>query len=833
MVGRLPAAPRVENVIRPEVPAVRHIFHREDRMGERSVFRDVIIIALLVALVVQAYVLIRQNQHDVADRMQKIVDGQKEQDVTVRSVRDTLQQQSDVLKEMLAELKKPGRTIVVPNGGTEIPTGPVTVDSTPAGDKRAEWEKAYIDPAAEKGGTLYRAFLSDPGTMNPLTENDATVSDVHQYISEGLATRDYKNLDLWMPELATHWEETQTSWALPAKGDAQEFVSRINSKLSADAKNWIKASVEKDGRLRLDIAKLGEGYQKALNDIIAENELMPIQWIAATFVPTAGEKDLPEQKKVMERFNASIAGNKDIKLPGDQVWVTENGFIFRLPGDKAAAETLVRNFLAQKEQQGPNGAVWNVTKTDTYTYEDNLFFTFHLRPNVRWHDGTALTVKDYLFSFKALKDPGVDCQPKRNYYQDCVSLDAPDASTLRFTWRKLQANAFVASAGLTLLPEHIFKYENANELNTNKRNTEAFGTGPYRLKEWQKKQRIVLERNENYWGLKPNFDRVYFRIVSESAVRLQMLKDKKIDFSGMTPPQWQNDTKKPPFNEPGGLLAIKQYDLYYNYIGWNARQPQLADKRVRRALTMSINREGILKDLLYNLGAVVSGTFYHKSPYTNPDIKPWPYDLDAAAKLFEEAGWKDTDGDGYLDKDGKRFEVKIRFPAASETGKKILIAVQSDLKKAKVFCELDPIEWSVFLTRIKKREFDAIMLGWSLGWDPDPYQLWHSSQSLGEGSNHCYFVNKEADEIIEKLRKTFDLQERIRLCNRFHSILHEEQPYTFMFNSMALIGHNADIKNMYLPLKPGEEREQYIPFEGDHTFTRFWYLPRVNQQLRD
>jgi peptide/nickel transport system substrate-binding protein len=803
-------------------------------MGERSIFRDVVFFVILIIVAVELFIIIRQNEHDVAAKMTSMVKAQNEQQVSVRQVRDSVQQQSNVLREMLVELKKPGRAFVIGEGSkTDVLPAEQPVDPN-AFANREEWEKQYIDENAEQGGTLYRAFISDPGTLNPLTENDATVSDLHQYISESLFTKDYKNPDRYAPELATHWEQAQVSFAIPLKKNAKELADRINQNVSADTKKWMKASVEGDGRLKLDISKLGESYLDVLKEIVAPDELTPIQWVSTVFVPDAGDKDLPDAKAVMDRFNALVAADAALKLPGDQVWTTESGFLFRLPGSKDAAESKVNTFLAQKEQHGPKGPIWTIEKTESFSYEDSLYFTFHLRPGVTWHDGTPLTVKDYLFSFKALKDPGVDCQPARNYYQDCTKVEALDDSTLRFTWRKLQANAFNLSGGLTLLPEHIYRYNNANELNTNARNKEAFGTGPFRLKEWLPKQRIVLERNENYWGLKPNFERVYFRIVSESKVRLQMLTDKKIDITtNLTPSQWENDTKKPPFNEPNGLTAFKQYDLYYNYIGWNARRPQLSDKRVRQALTMSINRDQILRDLMYNLGAVVSGTFYHKSPYTDPNIKPWPYDTAKAAQLFEEAGWKDTDGDGYLDKNGQRFEVKIKFPSASETAKKILIAVQSDLKKVKVFCELDPIEWSVFLTRIKKREFDAIMLGWALGWDPDPYQLWHSSQTAGEGSNACYFANKEADQIIEKMRRTFDMNERIKLCHRFHAILHEEQPYTFMFNSMALVGHNANIKNMYLPLGKNEVREQYLPFVGDHIVSRFWYLPKEFQDARD
>jgi len=807
-------------------------------MGERSIFRDIIFGAMLVAVILLLYLIMRQNEHDVARRMQAVADAQKNQEIAIRSLKDAVLDQHGTAREMLAELRKPSRAVVV--GTEKTPVSPdhrTTADpDLPEKGTRSVWESHYVAPQAEPGGTLFRVFASDPGTLNPLTENDATVSDLHQYISESLATRDFKFPDDWHPELATHWEATQSSWALVKQGTALDLAAKINAELPAAAKKWIKATAEADGRLRLDLTKQGTGYIKELEAVLGKDlgdSFEAVQWVETKFIPDSGTENLPDPRKVIERFEKTAKGTTELTLTGPQGWETENGFAFRLRGSVEVVSKTVGNFLNQNDQKGPKGPVWTVDKADTLLFEDKLYYTFHLRPGVRWHDGEPLTVNDYLFSFKALKDPGVDCQPSRNYYQDCENLTVVDKDTLRFTWRKLFAGAFAASAGLTLLPEHIFRYDSANQLNTNPRNKEAFGTGPYRLKEWLPKQRLVLERNENYWGRKPNYQHIFFRLVSESAVRLQMLKDKKLDITGVTPAQWANDTAKPPFNVPGGLAACKQYDLYFNYLGWNARQERFSDKRVRQALTMSINREKILRELLYNLGAVVSGTFFHKSPYANPNIKPWPFDPARAKQLFAEAGWRDTDNDGFLDKDGQRFEVKFRYPAASETGKKILIAVQSNLKDAGVACELDPIEWSVFLTRVKKRDFDGILLGWSLGWDPDPYQLWHSSQSAGEGSNHCYFVNKEADEIIVKMRKTFDQQERIKLCHRFHEILHEEQPYTFMFNSMSLFGHNADLQNVYLPTKEGEKREIYIPLIGDHIYSRFWFTPKTLQRIED
>ncbi len=794
-------------------------------MGERSVFRDIVLMLLAVVAIIELFVIMRQNDH-YEQRIIALAKAQSDQQQLV-------QEQSGVLREILGELKKPGRAVTV-LPGTTVPETPLAtgtrVVSGEASDDmvREEWDKLYTDPNAQSGGTYYRALPSDPGTLNLITESNYYVQVIYEYITQSLLTQDYKNPDVWVPELATSWSQEQVSWGIPAKGDGAQLVERIKAGLPADAKKWITPTLEKDGRVRLKIQKLGEEYLAEVARIVPMDNFVPVQWVQTKNAPTAGEKDWPDSAKIIERFRELIAKKPELKLAGEQAWMGEAGFIFRLPGSKQAAEALVGEFLNAKEQQGPAGAVWMVDRTETLAFEDKLYFSFKLRSGVKWNDGVPLSVNDFLFTFKAIKDPGINCQHLRNYFADCESVEALDAESLRFTWRKLFQGAFAWSAGFPIMPEHVFKYTDPNDFNNSKHNMETFGTGPYTVKEWVRGQRMVLERNEHYWGQKPNFDRVYYRIISESAVRLQMLKNKELDISALSPNQWANDVGKPPFGTEHGLTALKQYALYYNYLGWNARRPELADKRVRRALTLSIDRDTILKELLFNLGMVVSGTFFSLGPYNDTSIKPLPYDPDAAKKLFAEVGLT-RDSSGFLQKEGKRFSVKISFPASSEVAKKILVAVQSDLKKSGVACDLDPVESAVFLERVRRQQFDAIFLGWSLSWDPDPYQLWHSSQAVPDGSNHCSFINKECDELIDKLRRTFDKDERVKLCHRIHAILHEEQPYTFMFNSMDLFAHNSDLRNAYLPLKPGEKRDMYFPIVSEHTFSRFWWMPKADQ----
>jgi peptide/nickel transport system substrate-binding protein len=163
--------------------------------------------------------------------------------------------------------------------------------------------------------------------------------------------------------------------------------------------------------------------------------------------------------------------------------------------------------------------------------------------------------------------------------------------------------------------------------------------------------------------------------------------------------------------------------------------------------------------------------------------------------LLESVGWKDHDGDGILDKDGVPFAFEFLLSAGSKFGEQLATILQENLKQVGIGMNIRKLEWAVFIQHIQQHRFDACSLAWSLSWESDPFQLWHSSQAE-KGSNFVGFKNEEADRLIETARKEFDPEERTRLYRRFHEITHEEQPYTFLFTTEALVAVARRFKNV-------------------------------------
>lgn len=443
--------------------------------------------------------------------------------------------------------------------------------------------------------------------------------------------------------------------------------------------------------------------------------------------------------------------------------------------------------------------------------DDKLQFTFTLKDGLHWQDGKALTTEDIIYTFDRVVDPLVDAPHLRSYYKDLKKVEALDEITVRFTYAYPYFKALDMIGGLSIMPKHIFKSAEGQEFNTHPVGRAPVGSGPYRFVKWETGKDIVLERYPDYWGEKHYMDRIVFKIITDNTVALQVLKKQEMDFMGFTPIQWVRQTDSDKFNN--NFDKLRYPSLGYSYIGWNLRKPMFADKRVRRALAMFLDREAFVENLWYGLGRVVSGNFFIDTPEYDKSIKPLPYDPGAAAMLLEEAGWADHDGDGIIDRDGVPFKFEFTYSSGSTTGEQVATILQEGLKQVGIEMTIRQLEWALFTQLLDDRAFDAVTLGWRLPVLADPYQVWHSSQAE-KGSNFVGFVNEEADKIIEDARSEFDRGKRAAMYRRFHRILHDEQPYTFLFSRDSLVALNKRFENVKVyPLGP-DSTEWYVPSEA-------------------
>lgn len=438
--------------------------------------------------------------------------------------------------------------------------------------------------------------------------------------------------------------------------------------------------------------------------------------------------------------------------------------------------------------------------------EDKLTFTFRLRKDVKFSDGVPLTAEDVKFSFDALMDPKADTMSLRSYFLTVDRCEVLDAYTVRFVCKEPYFKSLISlGEDLRILPKHIFS---EGDFNTHPNNRKPIGTGPYVFEAWDTGQQITLTRNENYWGPKPHLLKRVYRIITDQNAALQVMQQGGLDVMSLTPDQWVNQTSQPEFTAKFNKLSY--YLPYHGYIGWNMRRPQLADKRVRQAMTMLLDRQTILDTTFHGLGKQVTNGFIIGTEEYNKDLQPWPFDPERAKKLLEEAGWTDNNADGVREKDGQPLHFEFLMPSGSPETEALGTVFQEEVKKAGVDLSIRQLEWATFVDRVHKLDFDSIIMGWQLDPEQDPYQLWHSSQAK-EGSNYPGFCNAEVDQIIETARKEFDIHKRAALYHRMNEIIHEEEPYTFLFCIKALVAVDKRFQNV-TPYRLGlDAREWWVP----------------------
>jgi len=546
-----------------------------------------------------------------------------------------------------------------------------------------------------------------------------------------------------------------------------------------------------------------------------------------------------ETKPIMPGFTSLLSPEADRPRPDDEIdfdaqlrtaTTSEPKGMNVITGDRDYDNaTLIGHYvyppLAERKDSDPGDFKPGLAERAELS-PDHTEYYIRLRAGVLWHrpplDLTdkkfawmrgdhEVTAEDLVFTLDMVRNERADTAPLRPEFADVEEYKAIDKYTLYVRWKKPN---FLATGNLLgdLIPYPKWIYtreEDGSPIDPDGLgqrfashwfNKLMCGYGPYIFKEYKKGDYVLLERNERYWGRRPPFKTIFYKLalrddeprynsfmsIDENgerqqyayAISSQRLKRDVYDNDGSSELLKQLKEKK--------LFFYRYPRLMFAYQGWACRSKLFGDPRVRRAMTMAANKKAWQKDILVDEATFPTGVVFSESPEYDKTIQPWPYDLDAAAKLLEEAGWVDTDGNGVRDKviDGQK--VEFRFKVTEPPGSPELDAINDDweqsLKKIGVIMEPDVVEWNQFMKKMQDREFNAYSAAWYLGdqWDPEP--LHHSNQIPVAGSDNAVeWSNPRIDEIIDTLKITFDLKKRYELAHEFHRIFHEEQPYTILW----------------------------------------------------
>lgn len=423
---------------------------------------------------------------------------------------------------------------------------------------------------------------------------------------------------------------------------------------------------------------------------------------------------------------------------------------------------------------------------------------FTLRDGVRWHDGAPFTSADVAFTCRAIMDEKV-ASPRRSDFELVSSVETPDPQTVVVRYKKPFSPALLSWMG-AILPKHLL-----GKLDPSKwpeaYNRSPIGTGPFMFGSWKTNEFVRLVRNPDYFLGSPWLDSIVFRVLPDPLTLQLAFQTKQVDFWNVSP--WavkglEKDPRLDLFSAPGNM---------YNYIGWNLRRPMFQDLRVRQALAQAVNVPQMIKYIIYGRGVQSTGIFTPQVWFFDPSVKPIPYDPAAARNLLDEAGWK-VGPDGIRVKDGKRLAFTLLANNGNEVRRDIATLVQDDLRQVGVEVKVEIYEWAVLLKRfVSKGEFDAIVLGWGLGYDFDQYAIWHSSQTHPEELNFIGYNNPEVDHLLTDLRQEYARPEIIRLAGKLQHTIYADQPYLFLF---VPEGTEVMWKGAYRLRHPGPKPGEWI-----------------------
>jgi peptide/nickel transport system substrate-binding protein len=440
--------------------------------------------------------------------------------------------------------------------------------------------------------------------------------------------------------------------------------------------------------------------------------------------------------------------------------------------------------------------------------EDQLTVTFHLKKGIVWEDGTPFTSADCIFTWKIMTDPLVPT----SYGGDFLEIEealAPDPETFVVTYKRTMANA-VGIWGFNIMPRHLLEGVNLDESPLSRK---PVGNGPFRLQSWDVGQRMILGASESFSEGRPPLNSLVTRIIPDMATQYMELKTGALDMMQLTPDQWMEALTD------NSLKA--NYNFYrfpafaYTYLGLNLKDARLADVRVRRAINYAIDKQEIVEGVLLGLGQVANGPFKPDMWSNNKKVLPYPYSPDKARALLAEAGWVDTNGDGIVDRNGQNFVLTIMTNQGNKNREQTCLIIQARLKAVGIEVKIRVVEWAALTKEyLDKREFEAVLMGWTIPLDPDLYDVFNSTKVKQGELNFVSYNNPEVDELIDIARFTIERDKRKAALDRIQEIFYEDVPYVFLFvpdeliiisnrflgPKVAPIGLGYNIERWFVPL---------------------------------
>lgn len=429
-----------------------------------------------------------------------------------------------------------------------------------------------------------------------------------------------------------------------------------------------------------------------------------------------------------------------------------------------------------------------------YARPDSAAIRFRMRSALKWSDGRPITAGDVVWTYQMAGDPRV-ASPRQDYLRQIDSVRAENDSTVVFHFKRRYPE-MIFHAGLPIAPRHAYEGSDPAQLRTHPRvvnpdSANQVVSGPFMIGSWQKGQQVNFVPNPHF-PIRPNLDRIVVRVVPEPTTRLVELETGRVDFARPVPADQVERIRR---SAPEVRFEYER-KRYYDYIAYNPRTFEpFADPEVRRALGMAIDVPALIRALQMEQVAVQGSGPYapiFKNLYDPQRMRPLPYDTAQAKRILASKGWRDSDGDGVLDRDGRPFRFTLLTNSGNQRRSDIQQIVQQQWKRIGVDARLQQLEFNTFQDRTREKQFDAAVGNWGVGLSPDLTELWGKDSPY----NYVSYDNPRVTQLFEQALAQPTEEAAVPYWKAAAEQMVRDQPYTWLYYFDQIDGVNNRLQGI-------------------------------------